>query len=126
MALVRPASLSFGKYLGGISSMLPQPRALAFLMNSSISQWGSKHQWTIDCLIRPLRMGDMEAASVDWGEPTNPSAAAPATPLSRSRRLVPSDGFGRELSNVFMRGGDPSKESTRRRVGEGPRAPRVF
>src|SRR3954451_3294142 len=54
MALVSPAALSCGKYLAGSSSMLSQPKPLALLMNSSIGQYFSKHQWTIDCLIRPF------------------------------------------------------------------------
>ena len=54
IALVSPASLSCGKYFAGRSSMLVQPRPLAVLMNSSMGQYFSKHQWTIDWWIRPF------------------------------------------------------------------------
>ena len=41
MAQVRPLSFSSGKYLGGSSSMLPQPSCLATLIICGTSQYGA-------------------------------------------------------------------------------------
>src|SRR6516164_8361270 len=83
--------------------MLPHPRLLAALINSSIGQYLSKHQWTIDCLIRPfLTAGPWSAAALAAARPSlpppvaspvTPNIAAPAVPLSRPRRLVPRIAF---------------------------------
>ena len=59
-----------------------------------MAQYFSKHQWTIDCLIRPFltegRAPPLRAQpGVATPAPMRPSIAAAAVPASRLRRLVP-------------------------------------
>ena len=87
-----PASFSNGKYLGSMSSMLVQPSCLVILINVGTSQYFSKHQWTIDCLMRPLviRLAEPAGSAAEATEPPtadSPRAIAPAAVSSTRRRL---------------------------------------
>src|SRR5262249_31614906 len=110
IAQVRPYCFKIGKLLGATSSMLSQPRSLATLAACSIVQFFSKHQYTIDCLIRPFFTVCSEAlVSPARRFPENApmaSTAAPAEPFSSDRRLVASNGsirFSERLIAVPLR-----------------------
>ena len=79
MAHVSPACLSSGKNLGAISSMLTQPSCLATLIAWGMSQYFSKHQYTIDCLIRPF-LTARSAERCSCAGALIPSAATAARP----------------------------------------------